>query len=493
MSNLVIMPLLVPLVTAVLLIFFHKRLRAQRILGAVSALINIAVALGLVLHVRGNGIATLQLGGWAPPQGIVFVADMFAALLVLTTAIVGACCLFFAFFTIGEPRERHYFYPFFHFLLVGVIGSFLTGDIFNLFVCFEVMLIASYALIVLGGTKRQLRESIKYLLINIVSSALFVTAVAYLYGTLGTLNMADLSMRVAEAGQDGLLTLLSVLLLLVFGLKAGLLLFFWLPGSYSAPPPAVAAVFAGLLTKVGVYAIIRVFTLIFYHDQAVTHVLIGVLAAITMSAGVIGAIAYRDVHRILIYNIVAAVGFMAFGLAVASREALEGATFYLLHDMLVKALLFLLGGALIAGAGTSRLAEMGGLIRRFPLLGWLLLVAALALVGVPPTSGFVGKLLIVQGGLAEGWYWITGISLASSLLMLYSMMKLFMAAFWGEEPLHRPPSASRVPTGVYWPIGALTVLVLALGVGAQWAMPYVAMAADALTDPQIYIDAVMKE
>ncbi len=490
MTNWVIMPLLIPLLTGVLLIFFHRRNGIQRAISAVSVLAGLGASLYLTSRVSEHGIQTLHMSGWAPPFGIVFVADMFAALLVLTAAIIGAACLFYAFRTIGEERENHYFYPFFQFLLVGVQGSFMTGDIFNLFVCFEVMLISSYALIVHGGGKTQLRESIKYILVNIVSSVLFVASVAYLYAVVGTLNMAHLSVRVAEAGQGGMLNVVAVFFLIVFSLKGGLFLFFWLPGSYSAPHSAVIALFAGLLTKVGLYAIIRTFTLIFYHDPAVTHTLIGWMAAATMILGVLGAVAFQDVNRILIYNIVAAVGFIAFGLAVANKSALDGAVFYLIHDMIVKSLLFFLGGALIAYAGTEKLQRMGGVIRSQPVLGWMFLAAAMALVGVPPLSGFIGKLLIVQGGLQGGYYWLTGIGLGSSLLILYSVMKIFLNGFLGEAKGERNPVPMR---GMLAPSAFLLAIAVLLGVGAEWVLPYVMQAGEVLQQPQLYIDAVLKE
>ncbi len=491
MNNVVILPLLIPLFTAVVLIFFQQQVNLQRVISSISVLLNVGVSLYVVVQVKQQGIQTLFMGGWVPPYGIVFVADMFAALLVLTTTLVSAACLFYAFSSIGESREKHYFYPFFHFLIVGVTGSFLTGDIFNLFVCFEVMLIASYALITIGGKKNQLRESLKYILVNIVSSILFVASVAYLYAVVGTLNMAHLSLRVAEAGQGGILNVIAVLFLIVFGLKAGLFLFFWLPGSYNAPPIVVIALFGALLTKVGVYAIFRIFTLIFYHETAITQTLIGWMSVITIALGVIGAVAYRDVNRILIYNIVAAVGFISFGLAVGNRSAIEGAIFYLMHDMIVKALLFLLGGALITVAGTGRLKEMGGLIKKHPMLGWMFFIAAMALVGVPPLSGFVGKLLVIQGGLEDGFYLWTAIGLGSSLLILYSMMKIFMKAFWGEE--HQPLIEGGSTKGLLVPAAGLLILVVGLGLGAEWVLPYVSDAGKVLLDPEIYIQAVLKE
>ena len=230
----------------------------------------------------------------------------------------------------------------------------MTGDLFNLFVCFEVMLVASFVLISLGGTKTQLKESIKYVAINVISSWFFLVAIAYLYGHVGTLNFAHLSQRIAEVGQGPLLTTISIIFFLVFSLKAGLLLYSWLPGSYSAPPPAVAALFGALLTKVGIYAMFRMFTLLFYHEPSITHTMIGVMAGLTLIGGSIGAIAYNDIRQIVAYNVVIAVGFILVGLAVSTQTAIEGSIYYLVHDMIVKALLFLLAGTIIALTGTEK-------------------------------------------------------------------------------------------------------------------------------------------
>lgn len=491
MNNTVVLPLLIPLLTGVLLILVTSR-RLQRWISGLSALANVGVAAYLVHTVSQQGIQTLFMGGWEPPYGIVFVADMLAALLVLTAALIAAVCVFYAFGTIGEAREKHYFYPLVQFLMVGVIGSFLTGDIFNLFVCFEVMLISSYALIVLGSSKRQLRETLKYMLINIVSSALFVATMAYLYASLGTLNMAHLAERVGIAGQGGILNVVAVLLLTVFAVKAGLFLFFWLPGSYSAPPAVVMALFGGLLTKVGLYALIRTFTLLFAYDPGFTQPIIGWMSAAAMVLGAIGAVAYKDVPRILIYNIIISVGFVGFGLSAGTAAALDGAVFYLVHDMIAKALLFLLGGLLIAVAGTSNIAQMGGLIARAPALGWMIFVTAMAIVGVPPLSGFVGKLLIIRGGLEASQYMLTGIALGSSLFVLYSMMKLFMGAFWGEPAAESPSEGKPRLTHLLAPCAALLVIVVLMGIGAESVNGYIAAAGEVLVAPDIYIDAVLR-
>ncbi|WP_202080728.1 Na+/H+ antiporter subunit D [Caldalkalibacillus salinus] len=498
-NNIVLLPLLIPFVTGVILIFFKNQIRWQKILSILSFLGMTGVSLYLTNLIANEGIQTLYLGGWEPPYGIVLVADMFAALLVLTTSIVALCCSWFAFSSIGKEREKFYFYPMFQFLIVGVSGSFLTGDLFNLFVFFEVMLISSYVMIGIGGTKRQLRESLKYVLINIVSSALFVASVAYLYAITGTLNMAQLSQRIAEAYALGegtaIITVVSILLMIVFSLKAGLFLYYWLPGSYSAPPMVIAAVFGALLTKVGIYALFRTFTLIFYHQQEVTHYqILGWLAALTSLLGVIGAVAHSDVRKILSYNIVAAVGFIVLGLAVFSHVAISGAIYYLIHDMIIKALLFLLGGALIGIAGTSHVKKMGGLIKHHPYPGWMFFIGAVALAGIPPLSGFLGKLLVIQGSIEQGathglFYLFAGISLFSSLLILYSVMKIFMHGFWGETKLTKEEEYGTTK-GLLAPCSILLLVSFFLGLGGEYVLPYVFEAADTLMNPSIYIDAV---
>ncbi|WP_151736912.1 Na+/H+ antiporter subunit D [Paenibacillus tengchongensis] len=491
MSNVLVLPVLIPLCTAVILFFFKEKIRLQRGISTVSGLLNLFTAILLVSHIHREGILTLEMGGWAAPYGIVFVGDMLAALLVMMTAVVSFAVLLYSFQSIEEKRERFYYYPFFQFLMVGVTGSFLTGDIFNLFVFFEVMLISSYALISLGGTKLQLRETPKYLLINIVSSTLFVAAVAYLYAAVGTLNMAHLSQRIAETGQGGVLNVIAVLFLIVFALKAGLFLFFWLPGSYSAPPPAVRALFGALLTKVGLYAIIRTFTLLFVNDPGLTHNLIAWMAAVTMILGSLGAVAYKDIPRILNYNVIISVGFVAFGLAAGTENALDGAVFYLLHDMLAKALMFILGGMIISAAGTEGLTSMGGLIKRYPLIGWMFFILTLALVGIPPLSGFAGKVLIIRGALDAGMLPLSLIALGSSLMVLYSLIKVFRLAFWGNEPETELPKVNL--RGAAAVAAGLVVLVIVMGIGADYVYDYVAQAGEVLATPDIYIQAIMKE
>lgn len=490
MSNLVILPVIIPIIAGLLLVMMRKYIRLQRMLSIASMGAVALVTFYLMNTIKVKGIQSLQLGGWEAPFGVSMVMDMFSALLIFVTSIVALCCLLYAFHSIGKERESFYFYPFFLFLIAGVNGSFITGDIFNLFVCFEVMLVSSYVLISLGGTRKQLRESIKYILVNILSSFLFLVAIAYLYATCGTLNFAHLSLRVADAGQEGLMTTVAILFLIVFSLKAGLFLFFWLPGSYSTPPTAIAAIFAALLTKVGIYAIMRVFSLIFYHQPEVTHLLIGVLAAVTMVLGAIGAVAYGDIKRILTYNVIVGVGFILAGFATFTMEGMTGSLYYLIHDMIVKGLIFLLGGTIIHLTGTGKLKDLSGLIRLHPQLGWMFFVAALSLAGIPPLSGFLGKIFITEGTFEARYYWLGGIGLLTSLAVLYSLMKIFMNVFWGYTEITEEEEKGTTK-GLLLPIAILTALTIALGLGAEGIAEYVDSAVEVLMNPSMYVEAVL--
>jgi multicomponent Na+:H+ antiporter subunit D len=495
MTNLIILPILIPLFTGVILIFLNKRITAQRVVATISSIGTIIAAGLTVQKVRTDGIQSLNVSSWDAPFGITLVSDMFSALLVLTTSLLAFVCLIYSFKSIGEEREKYYFYAVFNFLLVGVNGAFSTGDIFNLFVFFEVMLMSSYVLLVLGGTKIQLRESIKYLLVNVISSALFVIAVAYLYSVVGTLNMAHISARINEIsvnGMPGILSVIAVLFLIVFGLKGAIFpLYFWMPGSYYAPPAPVLALFGALLTKVGVYSITRTYTLFFYHDMD-TFGLLSILAILSIVFGVIGAIAYWDIKNIIIYNIIVAVGVILFGISVLNTASVTGAVYYLIHDMIIKAALFLLIGIVISITGTSNLRNISGLITRYPGLSWTFFIAALALAGIPPLSGFVGKLLIVQGGVEAESFIGAFITLMSSLLVLFSVMKIFINGFWGKDRRYRGEAKAPVKQLLIAP--AILVVISALyGIGSESILPYITQAADTLLDPNIYINAVLKE
>lgn len=490
MSNLLLLPILIPLITAIILIFFPKHVFWQRAVSALATMSLVVASSALLYRVHTDGIQTLNVGNWPAPFGITLVSDSLSALLVLTTSVIALACLIYSFYAIGHKRETFYYYSFFQFLLVGVNGAFTTGDLFNLFVFFEVMLMSSYVLLVLGGTKMQLRETMKYTLVNVISSALFVVAVAYLYAVTGTLNMAHVAQRIHELGPSPILTVIAVLFIIVFGLKGAMFpLYFWLPGAYYAPPAPVLALFGGLLTKVGVYSILRTFTLLFTHDVAYTHTLLAWLAIGTIAIGVIGAVAYNDMRYIVIYNIIAAVGVMIFGISMMTPDSLEGTIFYLLQDMVMKTTLFLFVGIVFSLTRSNDIRSFSGLIASYPLLGWSFFIAALSLAGIPPFSGFIGKLLIVKASFDAQLIFEAIVILLSSLLVLYSVMKIFMNSFWGEKKgFDQKPLDGR-----FVPVMFLLVLSVAYGVGIEFVRPFVADAVNVLTEPDMYIQAVLKE
>jgi multicomponent Na+:H+ antiporter subunit D len=385
---------------------------------------------------------------------------------------------------------------------MGVSGAFLTGDMFNLYVWFEVMLIASFVLLALGGERPQIEGAIKYVTINLLSSALFLAAVGILYGLTGTLNMAQLAQQLVALDQPGLVTTLALLFLVAFGIKAAIFpLFFWLPASYHTPPIAVSAIFAGLLTKVGVYALIRVFTLMFVQNVSYSHTLILILAGLTMVTGVLGAAAQMDFRRVLSFHIVSQIGYMLMGLALFSPLALAGSIFYIIHHIIVKTNLFLIGGVVHRLRGTHWLPQLGGLYRTYPGVAMLFLVPALSLAGIPPLSGFWAKFILIRAGLELEQYAIVVTALTVGLLTLFSMTKIWNEAFW-KEPPDREQEMNNDKTSqpgnsslrlVLLPIIILATLTVSLGVITEPIFNLATQTAEQLLNPTDYIQAVLKE
>ncbi|ASK63120.1 Na+/H+ antiporter subunit D [Virgibacillus phasianinus] len=493
MSNLAVLPIIIPLFAGIILAFFPTKVKLLRALTKIFSISSLLVVAYIAWQVINHGPIILETGNWPAPYGIILVADPLAIILVLTTNIITVACAFFAPHSVTLKQEQHYFYSFMFFLITGVSGAFLTGDLFNLFVFFEVLLMASYALIVLGGDKVQLRESIKYVLINLFSSMLFVTAVAFLYGVVGTVNMAHIAERVQEVDQKGILTTIGLLFFFVFATKAALFpLFYWMPKSYIVPNPVISALFGALLTKVGIYSIIRVFSLIFIYKLDMTHQMFIWIAGLSMIFGILGAFSTNNVKLIIAYNIIPAIGFIIMGIGVFEQDAVSGAVYYLVHDMIIKAVLFLIVGVVAYVAGTSDLRKMGGLIHYYPVLGWLLFVSAFILAGIPPFSGFIAKLLLLKGTLANGEIAITIIALASSLLILYSVMKIFIKGFWGEKN-SKYETEKKSTKGLIGPIIFLLTFSVILGIGAEFFYPTIEGISTYLLDPEVYIDAVLKE
>ncbi len=494
----VLIPALVvlPTLAAGISMAFWRHVLIQQILGVAVLGVCLAGSVILVFTAAETGPIAVHLGGWPAPLAITLVADLLAALL-LTMSLAAVVAVFL--FAIGQPRDNkhaYYFHPLYLLLSAGVSASFLTGDLFNLFVAFEVMLCASYVLITMGARKQQVRTGITYVVINLAASTLLVTTIALIYAATGSLNMADVALRLAEV-PPGLRTVFAVLLFVTFGIKAAIFpLFFWLPDSYTTAPVTITAVFAGLLTKVGVYAIIRTQTLLFPGEELLLPLMMTV-AALTMVTGVLGAIAQDDMKRILSFHIISQIGYMLFGLALYTVAGVAGAIFYMIHHIPVKTVLFMVTGLTETMTGTGALHRLGGLVRRTPLTAALFLLAAMSLAGIPPLSGFFGKLVLVQAGFAAGAWTVTAISLAVGLLTLFSMTKIWAAVFW-SEPDEPPPLASahgsgplRAPALMNLSTAALVTTTVAVGIWAQPIWELCVQAARELLDPRAsYIAAV---
>jgi multicomponent Na+:H+ antiporter subunit D len=487
------LPLLLPLASAALSFVLWRRW-LQRALAVLAMATLLAVSSLLLVRVWQEGVQVYRLGDWPAPFGIVLAVDTFSAVMLVVAAIIGLAVAVYSLGSMDDRREAFGYYPFLHLLLMGVCGAFLTGDVFNLFVWFEVMLMASFVLMALGGERAQMEGAIKYFVLNLLSSLLLLAAIGILYGLAGTLNMADLALKLQEARRPGLVTTVAMLFLVALGIKAALFpLFFWLPASYHTPPPAVSAVFAGLLTKVGVYALVRVFTLLFVQDVAFTHNLILALSGATMVVGVLGAVAQEEFRRILSFQVVAQIGYVGMGLGIFTPLSLAGAVFYALHDMVDNAGLFMVSGIAQRLLGSHGPTAGGGLYRSRPGLGLLFLLPALSLAGLPPLSGFFGKLALVRGGLEAEQYAMAGLALAVSLLGLLSLMKVWLRAFWQEDG-ERGVTEHRLDTpgpAMVLPAAALAALTLAMGLGAGPLFALATRAAEQLMDPSQYIEAVL--
>ncbi|MEM1041309.1 MAG: Na+/H+ antiporter subunit D [Bacteroidota bacterium] len=494
MSWLLVLPVLIPLATATLALLARRSLAAQRVVSVTGAVALLVAAGVLMAGIVEDGVQALQVGAWAAPFGITLVADLLGAVMVLITAIVGLAAIVYSLASVDPERERFHYHVLYHVLLMGVCGTFLTGDLFNLYVWFEVLLISSFVLLVLGNERAQVRGAVVYVFVNLVGSLCFLAAIGMLYGIAGTLNFADLALRLAETDAPGLVTAVSMLFLIAFGIKAAVFpLFFWLPASYHTPPIAVAAIFAGLLTKVGVYALIRTFTLLFTQDIGWTHTILLWVAGLTMVTGVLGAASQSDVRKILSFHIVSQIGYMVMGLALFTPLALVGAVFYIVHHIIVKANLFLVAGLAERLVGSFELDNLGGLYRAHPWLAVLFIVPAFSLAGFPPLSGFWAKLILIKAGLDAQAWGIVAVALVVGVLTLFSMTKIWNGAFWKPLADGLAPRSARGVVLMASPVAALAVLTLVIGL---WAEPFFAFATDAaaaLLDPAAYIDAVLGE
>lgn len=442
MISLIPLAVLIPLASAALALALPGRRRAQQLITVAALTAVVALSAAFMYWVDQYGILVMQVGGWAAPFGISLVVDRLSALMLFISAIVLLGVLLFSLgqgLADGDDETPvSIYYPTYLVLGAGVCNAFIAGDLFNLYVGFEILLVASYVLITLGGTGPRIRAGVTYVVVSLVSSILFLASIALVYAATGTVNMAQLTIRIAELPQD-LQLLLNLSLLIAFGIKAAVFpLAFWLPDSYPTAPAPVTAVFAGLLTKVGVYAIIRSQTLLF--PQSSIDTLLLVVAALTLLVGILGAVSQLDIKRLLSFTLISHIGYLIFGIGMASSAGYAATIFYIAHHIVVQTTLFLAVGLMERHAGTTSLTSLGGMLRASPIVAVLFFIPMLNLGGIPPFSGFIGKLGLFTAAAelaTPAAYWLMGVGALVSLLTLYALARAWTLAFWRpkEAPL----------------------------------------------------------
>ncbi|QQU24822.1 Na+/H+ antiporter subunit D [Corynebacterium ulcerans] len=519
MPVLIPLPIVVPAVGAGIALAAAKHLRVQRIVAALTLFALISLAVTMLFVVYQEGIQTIQIGGWDGPVGITLVADRLSTLMLMVSSIVLFCVMWYAIgqgVRDGEEDEPvAVFLPTYLLLSMGVNMSFLAGDLFNLYVGFEVFLVASYVLLTLGASPARVRAGVGYVMVSMLSSIVFLIGLALVYASVGTLNMAHISERM-ESVPGGTQTAIFAVLLIAFGIKAAVFpLDSWLPDSYPTAPSLVTAVFAGLLTKVGVYSIIRMRSAVFTSGSLDTLLMWVGLA--TMLVGILGAMAQNDIKRLLSFTLVSHIGYMIMGVGLGTAQGLSGAIFYAVHHILVQTALFLVVGLIERQAGSSSLRQLGSLAKATPALAVLYIIPALNLGGIPPFSGFLGKVILVEAGANEGgplpWLLIGG-AIVTSLLTLYTMVLVWSKAFWrdrkdapdGGTAYARPALLSdvtdkidfserndvgRIPAGMLMSTATLVSVSLGLSLVAGPVSNVTSRAAESAQDTSIYRTAVL--
>ena len=498
MNDLLAVPVVLPLLgAAVSILVGHSRVAQRAVAIAVlTALVGVSVA--ILVEVDRQGVLATKAGGWEQPLGIALVADRLSAMMLVVASSMLLVVLLYAIGQPGAERNHVGFQSVYLVMAAGVSAAFLTADLFNLFVAIEMMLTASYVLITLGGRLEQVRAGMTYVVISLLASMLFLAALAYTYAATGTISLAGLAEAVPGL-PPGTRTALAALFLVVFGIKAALFpLYFWLPDSYPSAPSPGTAIFAGLLTKVGVYAIIRTQTLVF--PGALPPALFFGVAAATMLVGVLGAIAQDDVKRILSFNIIGQIGYMIAGIGLFDVAGLAAVIISLVHHIVVKTALFLSGGLIEERGGSSRLDRLGGMVATAPATAVLFAVPALALVGIPPLSGFVSKFSLMSAWTAAGEWWILGLGLVVALLTLFSMVKIWIGVFWAPAtagaamPAEADEQATvprrPAPLLMLGPTALVVVGVVAIGVLGGPIYDFSVRAAENLLHPTAYLAAV---
>ena len=501
MTHWIIAPIVLPALLAPFIVLAARyHIGIQRALSVAGVVALIGVALGLSLQVADGSAVLYQLGDWAAPFGIVLVGDRLSTTMVLLTAVLGLFVLLYAIGSGWDNRGQH-FHALFQFQLMGIMGAFLTGDLFNLFVFFEVLLIASYGLMIHAGGNARLRAGVQYVLFNLIGSTLFLFALGALYAETGTLNMADLAHRVALVPSEDTvgIRVAAVLLLLVFAIKAALVsLHFWLPSSYAEAPAPVAALFA-IMTKVGAYAIIRVYTMIFPPELEATAGLHDLwllpAALLSVAIGMIGVLAAKRLDRLVAYSVIGSMGMVMISIALFTPEGIAAALYYIIHSTLAGAALFLITDLVRTGRGNLELTSQPAIAGN-ALTAGMFFAAAIAMAGLPPLSGFLGKLLVLQASFDSAlMVWVWAVILGSSLISVVGFARAGSIVFWKAHGTDAPkkPAKTQRPAGLaYVAVGGLLAALIAHTVFAGQVHSYTSKMAAQLFAPEPYISKVLE-
>ena len=488
---LVVLPVAWCLASGAVLLMLRRYVRIQPFL-AMPALLVLLVLDGLLLwNVAEAGPITMVMGRWLPPFGIAFPVDLMGALFAVFSALIALAGGVYAADEIDASGRRYGFYPFLMLLMAGVSGAFLTGDIFNLYVWFEVLLISSFGLLVLGSERRQIDGAVKYAFLNLVATTLFLIAVGYLYGLFGTLNMADIAVKASERRAELPLMTLASLFVLAFGMKAAAFpVNFWLPASYHTPRIVVSALFAGLLTKVGIYALVRVMVMLFPVEREELSLVVATAAAATMIFGALGAIGQSDIRRLLGYLVISGIGVMLAGVAVGGPGGVGGALFYALHSMVVMTALYMAAG--IAGriTGGFDLHASGGIYGRAAFFSTLSLVLFLSVSGMPPFSGFWPKVMVAKAAIDIGAWWLAGAVLLTGFLTMIAVGRLWSLAYWRPAAVTSTVADPAPRTSALVPLSMLVLVSVLVGLFPDTLLSHIQSAAALLSEPSAYVNSV---
>ncbi|KRD64132.1 Na+/H+ antiporter subunit D [Ensifer sp. ENS10] len=489
---LVILPVAWCLAIGALLVMLRRKIDWHPYIAVLGLAGLVLIDILLLRHVLASGPVTMVMGRWLPPFGIAFTVDLTGALFALTASVVALAGGIYSLADINDSGRRYGFYPFLMLLMAGVSGAFLTGDIFNLYVWFEVLLISSFGLIVLGSEREQIDGAVKYGFLNLVATTLFLITTGYLYASFGTLNMADIA-RKAEglAGTAPLMTL-TALFVLAFGMKAAAFpVNFWLPASYHTPRVVVSALFAGLLTKVGIYALIRVTVMLLPLQREELSFVIALAGALTMLVGAFGALAQSDFRRMLGYLVVSGIGSILAGIAVGGPGGIGGAIFYALHSMLVMTALYFASGVAAKLGGSFSLSSLAGLYRRHAGFAALTLMLAFAVSGLPPFSGFWPKVMLVKAALDIGAWWLAAALLFTGFLTTVVTGRFFLLAYWRDAAAGEGTTVSAtISPAALLPLTVLVILALAIGLYPEPLLSTIQSAAASLAEPSAYLNSV---